>query len=256
MLQDIFATKLGMTQAWTKTGKRLAITRCVANENRVVGVQNHPLSTEESPRQIFEIGYGTKKLKNTPKPLRARMQKSGFSVAPQIIVGVKPANTNNEEDATALVVGSSLSALDILSVGDVVKVQGITKGRGFAGAMKRHGFKGGPKTHGQSDRSRAVGSIGAGTTPGRVIKGKRMPGRYGQDTQSVTGLVVVFIDKENKEVWLSGTVPGVISSNLKITKTGKQKNIDLDMKASGIKVQEVVVPSETAATGEENGETA
>ena len=89
-----------------------------------------------------------------------------------------------------------------------VKVSGNTKGRGFAGAVKRWGFAGGPKTHGQSDRHRAVGSIGAGSTPGRVWKGKKMPGHFGNEVKTITGLSILKIDKEKNLVVISGSVPG------------------------------------------------
>src|SRR5258708_34763995 len=110
-----------------------------------------------------------------------------------------------------------LKVEQILQVGDMVTVQGTTKGRGFAGAMKRHGFSGGPKTHGQSDRWRAVGSIGQRTTPGRVFRGKKMPGHYGVDTQTIKGLVVVYVDPETQVLWLNGPVPGHIKSVVTIS---------------------------------------
>ncbi len=261
MLQDIFATKIGMTQAWTKTGKRLAVTRCAADNNMIVGVQ-HATSKNGDQTQdisIFELGYGSKKLKNIAKPLRARLQKSGFSVGPTGIVGTRATETNEDGTPARVAVGDTVTALDVLEVGDIVKVQGVTKGRGFAGGMKRHGFHGGPKTHGQSDRARAVGSIGAGTDPGKVWKGKKMPGRYGNDTQTVKGLVVVHIDADANEIWLSGPVPGVISSSVKITKTGSQKTIELDAKASGLSEKvvepEIAVETEVEPAVEETAET-
>ena len=101
--------------------------------------------------------------------------------------------------------------------------------------MKRHGFHGGARTHGQSDRMRAVGSIGAGTTPGRVLKGKRMPGHFGTDTITIKGLVVLHVDPQTQELWLSGPVPGSFNSLLTIYKTNGQKKIELNKKASGIR---------------------
>ena len=89
-----------------------------------------------------------------------------------------------------------------------VNISGKTIGRGFAGAIKRYGFSGGPKTHGQSDRHRAVGSVGAGTSPGRVFKGKRLPGHYGNEIKTILGVVVVAVDKKNKQLIVSGSVPG------------------------------------------------
>src|SRR6185437_11340947 len=92
-----------------------------------------------------------------------------------------------------------------------------------AGGVKRYGFRGGPKTHGQSDRHRAPGSIGQGTTPGRVYKGKRMAGHMGVDTVTITNLVVVDVDAENKKLYVLGLVPGTKKSSVVITKTGEKK---------------------------------
>jgi len=93
-------------------------------------------------------------------------------------------------------------------VGASIAVSGTSKGKGFAGAVKRYSFAGGPKTHGQSDRHRAVGSIGAGTDPGKVLKGKKMPGRMGSQTVTVKGLRVEQVDQDQKLVYIKGAVPG------------------------------------------------
>lgn len=246
MILDTFATKLGMTQAWTKKGQRLAVTRVSLNELAVVGKQEVAVLDKNSqkretlPCTILEVGYGKKKLKNMKKPLRSRLEKGGFSLGYKNIEGIRVVDDKNQPSVeTEYKIGDVIAADAVLNVGDVVNVQGTSKGRGFAGAMKRHGFHGGPATHGQSDRSRAVGSIGSGTTPGRVWKGQKMPGHYGVEAKSVTGLVVLHIDKENKEIWLSGPIPGSIMNEVKISKTGKTKNIELDFDACNIKVAPV-----------------
>lgn len=255
MLTDFFATKLGMTQAWTKTGKRLAITRCKASDMPVVSVSTvSVINTQDQNKpqieaQIAEVGLGKKKLSNMKKPLREKMNKSGFSFGVAQLRGLR---LNNSENGEALKAGDSVAVNQVLNIGDVVQVQGTSKGRGFAGAIKRHGFHGGPATHGQSDRARAVGSIGPGTTPGRVFVGKKMPGHYGGDTKTVSGLVVVHIDPTTQEVWLSGPVPGVMFSQVKIRKTGENKVIELDKKASGIAEVAAVesAPAEEEASAE------
>ncbi|KKU80416.1 MAG: 50S ribosomal protein L3, partial [Candidatus Amesbacteria bacterium GW2011_GWA2_47_70] len=101
-------------------------------------------------------------------------------------------------------------------VGDVVKVRGVSKGKGFAGVVKRHGFAGGPRTHGQSDRERAPGSIGQTTTPGRVYRGKRMAGRMGGETVTTKGLKVLDINE--KEIAIIGAIPGHRGTLVRITK--------------------------------------
>jgi large subunit ribosomal protein L3 len=248
MLDTVFATKIDMTQAWSKQGKRLAVTRCKVEDNLIVGARQVNVLNKQThtPEQtnILEVGYGKKKLANMSKPLQSKMQKGGFSVGARQLRGVRVAETD-------LTVGSVVSVGSILEVGDVVKVRGTTKGRGFAGVMKRHGFHGGPATHGQSDRSRAPGSIGAGTSPGRVWKGQRMAGHYGVDTKTVPGLVVLHIDQEAGEVWLSGPVPGYFSSIVQITKTGEKKDVEIDKVASGIPEVAPVVEETVEAPVEE-----
>lgn len=245
MLTDIFVTKLGMTQAWTKSGKRLAVTRVKVGHNAVISKTEASVldknSTKRSvlPCTILEVGFGAKKMKNMSKPLRTKLEKSGFSNGVAKIRGVRM-----YEGADQVSVGETITVDKVLEVGDVVKVQGFTKGRGFAGGIKRHGFHGGPKTHGQSDRHRAVGSIGAGTTPGRVWPGKKMPGHYGNVAKTVSGLVVIHVDAASGEVWLSGPVPGSIMSDLKISKTGRNKTIEIDRDASSLPV--VVATEEVA----------
>jgi large subunit ribosomal protein L3 len=105
-----------------------------------------------------------------------------------------------------------------LAVGDMVKVSGKSKGKGFAGVVKRHGFAGGPKTHGQSDRHRAPGAIGSTTTPGRVYKGKRMAGHMGNVTVTVKNLQVIASKPEENLLLIKGLVPGAKGSLLKISK--------------------------------------
>ncbi len=215
MLNTIFATKIGMSQAWSITGKRLPITKLLVDDNCVLNVkqnQNHVLQAE--------LAYGKKKLKNVAKPLREQISKSGFSSG---FKQIKSIEVNDQVKS-----GDKIAIDQVLELGDVVAVQGKSKGRGFAGGVKRHGFHGGPRTHGQSDRQRAPGSIGAHTDPGRVWKGQRMAGHFGTDTKTVLGLVVVHIDLANREVWVSGPVPGHKNSIVRIQKTGAKKDIKLN----------------------------
>ncbi len=219
-----------MSQAWSEDGKRLPITKLKVSENLVLSKR------ETQDKQItFEIGYGPKKLKNVDKPLREQMKKNGFTSGVKQVEGVKLVG---EEADSTLAAGQTLSITDVLSIGDIVEIQGSTKGRGFAGAIKRYGFHGGPKTHGQSDRARAVGSIGSGTTPGRVWKGKRMPGRYGCETKTISGLVIVYIDQKNNELWVNGPVPGSRNSTIRISKTGLNKAIKLNLDLLGLEKSE------------------
>lgn len=134
--------------------------------------------------------YMHKRLTGTKKNMTQLFKDDG-TVTPVTIVQV----IDGIEELTA-VVGASIA------------VSGTSKGKGFAGAVKRYSFAGGPKTHGQSDRHRAVGSIGAGTDPGKVLKGKKMPGRMGSQTVTVKGLRVEQVDQDQKLVYIKGAVPG------------------------------------------------
>ena len=114
-------------------------------------------------------------------------------------------------------VGSDITVESVLTEGEVIDVTGISKGRGFAGVVKRHGFKKQPIL-GSSDRVRRPGSIGA-QTPGKVVKGKKLPGHYGVETVTVSGLKVVSINPETKEIFIKGSVPGSFNSWVTIKKT-------------------------------------
>lgn len=114
--------------------------------------------------------------------------------------------------------GKEVNLGEIFKEGETVTVSGISKGKGFAGGVKRHHFEGGPRTHGQSDRERAPGSIGSTTTPGRVLKGKRMAGRKGHERVTVKNLKVLKVDLEKNILYLKGAVPGVRKGVLELKK--------------------------------------
>jgi large subunit ribosomal protein L3 len=124
--------------------------------------------------------------------------------------------TNEEIEA-----GETLT-VEVFTEGERVDIVGKSKGRGFQGVVKRYGFSGGPKTHGQSDRHRAPGSIGAGSTPGRVFKGKRMPGRMGNETVTSQNLLISRIDPENNLIAVRGSVPGPKNGLVIIKEARKQ----------------------------------
>jgi large subunit ribosomal protein L3 len=115
-------------------------------------------------------------------------------------------------------VGDKINVADVFNSGDKVKVTGTSKGKGFAGVVKRHGFKGGPKTHGQSNRQRHPGSIGQTTTPGRVYRGKRMAGHMGNVQRTVTGLEIFAVKPEENLLLVKGLVPGNVGGLVKISK--------------------------------------
>ena len=221
MLNTIFATKIGMSQAWSTTGKRLPITKLLVDDNCVLNVK-------QDQNQVFkaELAYGKKKLKNVAKPLREQISKSGFSS------GFKQIRSIEVDDRVKS--GETIAIDQVLELGDVVAIQGQSKGRGLRRSQALQ-FSWWSTYHGQSDRQRAPGSIGATTSPGRVWKGQRMAGHFGTDTKTVLGLVVVHIDLANHEVWVNGPVPGHKNSIVKIKKTGAKKDIKLNEAVFGKK---------------------
>jgi large subunit ribosomal protein L3 len=246
MLNVLFATKKNMAQAWTTQGKRLAITKLQVSPNLVIGEKTASIRTDasrassETTCRILEIGYGPKKLANLSKSLRTRLQKISAPTGVRQITGVRDFG-----DAQDVAVGATFTASEVFQAGDLLKIQGITKGRGFAGGMKRHGFHGGPKTHGQSDRARAGGSVGQHTEPGRVFPGKRMPGHYGAATQTVVGLQVLFASTD--ELWVSGPIPGSFNSFVRLEKIGTAKKaLVLDQVASALPVTPADVVADTS----------
>lgn len=210
MTKQVFATKIGMRQAWSKSGKRFAVCRLKMEDGVVIGKK----TPETDKYSSLQIAFGQKKLANMTKPLRTLITKSGFSLGRRYIREVQ---LKDDQTYDQVQIGKVIPFTEVVQVGDIVNVQGTSKGRGFTGVMKRHNFHGSQRTHGQSDRERAPGSIGSGTTPGRVLKGKKMAGHHGVMTKTLKNLQVIFIDAENNELWVSGPVPGHLNAMVKLT---------------------------------------
>jgi large subunit ribosomal protein L3 len=210
MITQILATKRHMTQAWTADGVRIPVSVLRAGDCMIIKPGN------KTGKLL--VGASAKKLKNVNKPQRSQLEKAGFSIGFRKMAEV---TVDADTAAESLTPGTKINASDVLAVGDMVKVTGISKGTGFTGVVKLWGFAGGPRTHGQSDRERAPGSIGSGTTPGRVYKNKKMAGRGGNETVTVLGLQVVAINGD--DVWVKGLVPGAMNGIVTITKTGTGK---------------------------------
>lgn len=206
MLDTALGIKGNMTLRYNQRGQRVPVTILRLEPNVVVGIKG----------EKAVLGMGSKK--KVKKTENKFVESVGF--APRFIkeVNNKPAAQGGGE----IKVGDKITVA-IFSAGDAVKVTGTTKGHGFAGGMKRWGFHGGPKTHGQSDRHRAPGSIGQTTTPGRVFRGKKMAGHYGNEKITVTGLEVISVDQDKNELLVKGAVPGAKNGYLIIEKTGKAK---------------------------------
>lgn len=207
MSNTVYATKQTMQQEFIK-GKRIPVTNLLVQTHRILGQRTTELDGYKS--LIVGIGQSANK---AGKSLIGFLNKKSAGIVPQNIkeIKLKSDETFDAEtiDLTSLLIPNSL-----------VIVSGRSKGKGFAGVMKRHGFHGGPRTHGQSDRERAPGSIGRGTTPGRVVKGKRMAGHMGDEMVSVRNLTVISFDATTGQLKLKGAVPGNKNGlvSIKVTK--------------------------------------
>lgn len=197
-----------MSSGYDARGRRVAITKIQVNSNFVTQIKN----VEKDGYEAVQIATGSKK--SVRKPQTGHFKKIGVSESLRYVREVRT------ESVKGMEVGQELNISQIFRKGDAVSVTGTSKGKGFQGGVRRHGFHGGPKTHGQSDRHRAPGSIGSGTTPGRVYRGKRMAGHMGVDTVSVKNLEVIGLDKINNLIMIKGAVPGATGGLIRITKTG------------------------------------
>lgn len=192
MITGILGRKVGMTQIFAEDGSLVGVTGVEAGPCAVVQVK----TPEKDGYAAIQLGFG--RVKRPSSPLKGHLKDlPPFRYLREFRVA----------DASAYQVGQTFSAAEFQE-GERVAVTGVSKGKGFAGGMKRHGFSGGPKTHGQSDRARAPGSVGAGTSPGRVFKGKRMAGHMGNQRTTVKNLKVVRVYPERNLLLLKGAVPG------------------------------------------------
>lgn len=220
MINAVYGIKQIISQTWLATGQRVPVTK-VRVEPLVVTQRK---TLEKDGYNALQLGFGNKKIKNITKPLQGHLKKSQNSnlKAQNLQRYLKEIKISQTEDQQLPELSGVIQVSDVLNTGDLVKVTGVSKGKGFAGGVKRWGFAGGPRTHGQSDRERAPGSIGQGTTPGRVYKGKRMAGRMGARQRTICNLTVLDVQNDGT-VLLSGLVPGARGSVLRVEKTGHNK---------------------------------
>jgi len=209
-IDGIIGKKLGMTQIFTEKGKAEAVTAVEAGPCTVIQVKT--VAKEGYP--AAQLGFG--QVKHLKSPQRGHMKELGqFKYLREFRV----------KDAQAAEVGDRVD-VSLFKPGDLVDVTGWSKGKGFAGVVKRHHFAGGPKTHGQSDRHRAPGSIGSTTSPGRVLKGMRMAGHMGNRRVTVRHLEVFEADPDRNLLLVKGALPGGRNGLLLIKKSkgkGREK---------------------------------
>jgi len=219
MLKTIFGIKSTQSQKFNSAGKRIPVTFISITPNVITQVKTQ----EKDGYDSIQIATGSKK--NISKPNRGLLKKASLPSA-KYLREIKTESTEN------LKIGNLIKPTEILSPGDIVNVTAVSKGKGFAGVVKRHHFRGGPKTHGQSDRHRAPGSIGQTTTPGRVLKGKRMAGHMGLVVTTQRNLTVLEV--EDNQIIIKGTTPGPKKVLTKIVKVGKLKNFQPLLGSKGL----------------------
>jgi large subunit ribosomal protein L3 len=204
-MDAIIGRKLGMTQRFAEDGTLEAVTVIEAGPCPVVQVRQAGEATR------VQLGFAALKPKRASKGRAGHAAKAGLDHAPRVLREFAAAG-----EAPA---PGSLVTVATFAAGDRVKVTGTSKGRGFQGVVHRHGFGGGPKTHGNT-RYRKPGSIGPGTDPSRVIKGKKMPGHMGASRVTQIGLTVAAVDAERNLLFVRGAVPGPVRGIVTVRKEG------------------------------------
>ncbi|MCH7991322.1 MAG: 50S ribosomal protein L3 [Gemmatimonadetes bacterium] len=205
-MPGLIGKKIGMTRIFDEEGVQVPVTVIEAGPCPVVQVR----SQEEDGYRAVQLGFGVKKAKRTSRAEMGHAAKAGLEGAPRLMREFRIQNGEEYE------VGQELT-VELFEAGDRVKVTGRSKGRGFQGVVKRYGFAGRPASHGHP-MSRTPGSLGPGTDPSRVIKGKKMPGRMGGDRTTIRNLQIVRVDGERNLLFVKGGVPGARNGYVLISK--------------------------------------
>jgi len=209
-IKAILGQKIGMTQVFDSSGRAVPVTVIQAGPCLITQILNRGKHGYDA----LQVAFGAVREKSVNKPAAGQFKKANVPAGRWL-------RELRTDKASTFQVGQALRVA-AFSAGDYVDVWGTSKGKGFAGAMKRHNFSGGPATHGQSDRQRAPGSSGSNTYPGRVFKGKRFPGHLGAERVTVQHLEVVRADPEKDLLLLRGAVPGPREGLLLIEETVKR----------------------------------
>jgi large subunit ribosomal protein L3 len=210
-MNGLLGRKVGMTQVFSADGRALPVTVIEAGPCTVTAVKN----AERDGYSAVQLAFGYHRKINKARLGIVRKATGSDELKPRVLREFR----GGIEGAT---LGQRVTVDQVFEIDGYVDVVGTSKGKGFAGNVKRHHFRGGPKTHGQSDRTRAPGSIGAGTTPGRVLKGQRMSGHMGHERVTVQNLQVVDIDVDNNILLVKGAIPGPKNGTVMISKAIKK----------------------------------
>ena len=211
VMKAILAQKIGMTRIYDAHGKSVPVTVLQAGPCPVTQV----LTPDKNGYGAIQVSFGAVREKSVTKPQAGLFKKANVPAA-------KWVREFRTEKSAAFQVGQTLR-VDSFAAGDYVDVFAVSKGKGFAGAMKRHNFHGGPSTHGQSDRARAPGSSGSNTYPGRVFKGKKFPGHLGVERVTIQHLEVIRVEPGKDLMLVKGAVPG--SKQCLVTVRGTVKSL-------------------------------
>ena len=223
----IIGKKLGMTQLFNEAGQQIPCTVIEAEPNSVLAVTSTSLlkAVQLGGLGVQRTARESAKGERTPRGRRAtkaelgHAKKAGLQAAPRVIRSIRLDEKGNAKvEIPSYNVGDKID-VGVFTVGETVKVTGTTKGRGFQGVVKRWSFGGGPNTHGNT-KHRRPGSIGPGTDPSRVIKGKKMPGHYGAERHTQIGLRVEKVDAERNLIYVRGAVAGPKNGIVVVRKQG------------------------------------
>ncbi len=204
-VQGLIGKKVGTTQVFRESGEAVCVTVVQAGPCTITQIK----TSDRDGYEAVQIGYTD--VRKVNKPRGGHLKASGRQL--RFLREVRA------DDVSGLEVGQTVD-VGLFAEGEKIDATGLSKGRGFAGVIKRHGFHGGPKTHGQSDKHRAPGSIGAGTSPGHVLKGHKMAGHMGNARVTVRKLEVMGTDKDRNLLLVKGAVPGARNSLIMIQKVG------------------------------------
>jgi len=195
-VKAILGEKLGMTQVFTDEGRAIPVTVVQAGPCVVAQIR----TPDRDGYAAVQLGFGEIKESRVTKPMKGHFTKGGVTPAKHLV-------EVRTDDASTYEVGSQIT-VERFAVGEHVDVIGVSKGKGFAGVMKRHNFHGKPDSHGTERKHRSTGSVGAGTTPGRVFKGMKGPGHLGHDRTTILSLEVIESDAERNLLLIKGAIPG------------------------------------------------
>ncbi len=209
MTNGLIGRKLGMTRIFTEDGAAVPVTIIEAGPCHVMQVRD----------QAVQLGFGARKAKRTSRAVLGHAKKAGLEAAPRVVCSFSLVGEGDAPTPGAQV------TVGIFEAGELVKVTGTSKGRGFQGLVHRYHAGGGPATHGNT-RHRKPGSISPGTDPSRVIKGKRMPGHMGAERHTEMGLRVVRVDAERNLLFVRGAIPGANNGIVTVAKQGGRSRHD------------------------------